>query len=191
MNVFTNPIDAIARLFIDLANTIIQVLSTVAGAVDWIFNTSMSATLNKASQQIEAFKEKNFGEVGFKYQKMELKDVQGILSASQVGGNIGKELGTILDQKFSMAKFQSPTQQFKTDGNGALLVSDVNMIDIADDYRELLSKRATEKFNLQFSQVTPQVEIAGITVNNNTDLDAVVDAIVAGVEEAQATSLAG
>lgn len=189
INIFTHPVKAIARLFIDLANTIIEILSTIAGAVDWVFNTSMSATLNKASKQLEDFKEKKFGDVSFKYQKMELKDVQGVLSAIKAGGDIGKDLGTILDKKFAMPQFQAPTQQFKTDGNGALLVSDVNMIDIADDYRELLSKKATEKFNLQFSQVTPQVEIAGITVNNNTDLDSVIDSIVDGVEEAQSTSL--
>ena len=196
LNVFTHPINAIARLFIDLSNTIVQVLSTMAGAVDWVFNTSMSATLNEASRQIEAFKEKNFGKVDFKYQKLSLKDVKGIMSATIGGGNIGKDLGNILDQKFAMGKFQAPQlpnaqQPFKTDGNGALLVSDVNMIDIADDYRELLSKRATEKFNLQFSQVTPQVEIAGITVNNNTDLDRVFETLVNGVEEASSTSLAG
>ena len=190
LNIFTHPINAIARLFIDLGNIIIQVLSTLAGAVDLIFNTSMSESLNKASRQIEAFKEKNFGDVNFKYQKMELKDIQGILSVTQAGGKIGQDLGTILDKKFAMSQFQLPNQQqFKTDGSGALIVSDKNMIDIADDYRELLSKRATEKFNLQFSQVTPQVEIAGITVNNNADLDSVVDAIVEGVEEAQSTSL--
>lgn len=192
LNIFTHPINAIARLFIDLGNLIIQVLSTLAGAVDLIFNTSISESLNKASRQLEAFKEKNFGNVNYKYQKMELKDVQGILSATQVGGNIGKDLGTILDQKFAMAKFQAPQmQEFKTDGSGALIVSDKNMIDIADDYRELLSKRATEKFNLQFSQVTPQVEIAGITVNNNTDLDKVFETLVDGVEEASSTSLRG
>lgn len=190
MNVFTHPINAIARLFIDLGNTIIQVLSTLAGAVDWIFNTSMSASLNEASRQLEAFKEKNFGNVGFKYQKMELKDVQGILSATQAGGNIGKDLGTILDQKFAMNKFQAPQmQEFKTDGSGALIVSDKNIIDIADDYRELLSKRATEKFNLKFSQVTPEVNFNGVTINNNADLDDAIERFVSGVEEASNSSL--
>lgn len=189
MNVFTHPINAIARLFIDLGNTIVQILSTLAGAVDWIFNTSMSASLNEASRQIEAFKEKNFGDVGFKYQKMELKDVKGILSATQAGGNIGKDLGTILDKKFAMEKFQAPQMEFKTDGSGALIVSDKNMIDIADDYRELLSKRATEKFNLKFSQVTPEVNFNGVTINNNADLDDAIERFVSGVEEASSSSL--
>lgn len=193
LNIFTHPINAIGRLFIDLANTIIQVLSTVAGAVDLIFNTSMSESLNRASRQLEAFKEKHLGNINSKYQKMSLKDVQGIASATAMGGNFGKNLGEIFDKSFIQQNGGLMTQlpQFKTDGNGALLVSDVNMIDIADDYRELLSKRATEKFNLQFSQVTPQVEIAGITVNNNTDLDKVFETLVDGVEEASSTSLAG
>ncbi len=190
LNIFTHPINAIARLFIDTGNQIIQFFSTIGGVIDLIFNTSISESLNKASRQLEAFKEKNFGNVNYKYQKMELKDVKGILSATQAGGNIGKDLGTILDQKFTMAKFQAPQmQEFKTDGSGALIVSDKNIIDIADDYRELLSKRATEKFNLKFSQVTPEVNFNGVTINNNADLDDAIEKFVSGVEEASSSSL--
>lgn len=175
LNIFTHPINAIGRLFLDLGNLIIQVLSTVAGVVDWVFNTSMSATLNKASKSIEAFKENKLGNVGFKYEKMETKDVQGILSATAMGGMIGKDLGTILDKKFAMPQFQAPAQQeFKTDGSGALIVSDKNLIDIADDYRELLSKRATERFNLQYRTVTPTVNIDHMDVHKEADAEKVV-----------------
>lgn len=196
LNIFTHPINAIARLFLDLGNTIIQILSTLAGAVDWIFNTSMSKSLNEASRQIEAFKEKNFGNVDFKYQKMSLKDVQGIASATMVGGNIGKDLGNILDKKFTMAKYQAPQlptvgQQFKTDGNGALLVSDVNMIDIADDYKELLSKRATERFNLQYKNVTPSVNIDHMDVHQEADADKIVAIIANGLDEVANSNLRG
>ena len=195
INIFTHPINAIERLFIDLANTIIQVLSTVSGVVDLVFNTSLSKSLNNASKSLEAFKEKHLGNVGYKYQKMSLKDVKGILSSTLEGGKIGSDLGGMFDRSFAMTPFEASQNtpgmpEFKTDGNGVLLVSDVNMIDIADDYRELLSKRATEKFNLQFSQVVPQVDVGGITVNNNTDLDRVLDTLVNGVEEASLTSLA-
>ena len=88
----------------------------------------------------------------------------------------------------STARYSSP--RLKTDGSGALIVSDKSIVDIADDYRELLSKRATERFNLQFSHVTPEVHVGGITVNNNTDLDKVLETIVTSVEDAQASSLA-
>lgn len=192
LNVFTHPINAIARLFIDLSNTIIQVLSTLAGAVDWVFNTSMSASLNEASRQLEDFKEENFGNVNYKYQKLELKDVQGILGATMAGGQIGGDLGGIIDKKFSTQEFQAAQQQFpdfKFDGNGNLAVSDKNLIDIADDYWELLSKRATERFNLQFSQVTPAINISNITVNREADEDRLVSKIRTALDEAVPANL--
>lgn len=190
LNIFTHPINAIARLFLDLGNTIIQILSSLAGAVDWIFNTSMSASLNKASRQIEAFKEKNFGNVDNKYQKMSLKDVSGIISGINTGVTIGGDLGGIIDRSFNFQMPETPNgEKLKTDGSGAIVVTDKNLVDIADDYRELLSKRATRLFDLQFSQITPQVQFGDINVSNNVDVDAVAERLIDGVAQASQSSL--
>ena len=201
-NLFINPVDAIARLFIDLGDTILQVLSSLSGAIDLIFHTNISKSLNDASRKLQEFKNNNFGSQSYSnIQRLELKDIKSIYSTASKGAEIGEKFGDIFDKSFenpfdknnevNKNPFDMPSlPPLKTDGSGALIVSDKSIVDIADDYRELLIKRATEKFNLQFSQITPEVNINGITVNNNVDLDRVIETITDGVEEASNTSLA-
>lgn len=192
LNLFTNPIKAVGRLFLDLANTILQVLSTVAGALDFVFNTNMSGALNDASKKLEAFKEDKLGDVHFKYTKAQLKDVEGVLSVANSAKNLGADIGKLIDGNLiglPAEEIKDLNDKLKTDGSGALVVSDKNTVNLADDFRELLSEQATKRFNLQFSQVTPSVNVGDIVVNNNADYDRIIDSIVSGAEEAQSSSL--
>lgn len=192
LNLFTNPIKAVGRLFLDLANTILQVLSTVAGALDLVFNTNMSEALNNASKKLEAFKEDKLGDVHFKYAKAQLKDVEGVLGVANSAKNFGADIGRLIDGNLiglPVEEIKELNDKLKTDGSGALVVSDKNTVNLADDFRELLSEQATKRFNLQFSQVTPSVNVGDIVVNNNADYDRIIDSIVSGAEEAQSSSL--
>lgn len=192
LNLFTNPIKAVGRLFLDLANAILQVLSTVAGALDLVFNTNMSEALNNASKKLESFKEDKLGDVHFKYTKAQLKDVEGVLGVANGAKNFGADIGRLIDGNLiglPTEEINKLNDKLKTDGSGALVVSDKNTVNLADDFRQLLSEQATKLFNLKFSQVTPSVNVGGITVNNNADLDSILDTIVSGAEEAQSSSL--
>lgn len=194
LNLFTNPIKAIGRLFLDLANTILQVLSTVAGALDLVFNTNMSEALNNASKKLEAFKEDKLGDVHFKYAKAQLKDVEGVLGVANSAKNFGADIGRLIDGNLvglPVEEIKELNDKLKTDGSGALIVSDKNTVNLADDFRNLLSEQATKRFNLSFSQVTPSVNMGDIVVNNNADVDSIIDTIVSGVEQAQSSSLRG
>lgn len=189
LNIFTHPINAIARLFIDLASTILEILSTLGGIID-IFGSNISGTLNDADRKLQAFKEEYFGNVDNKYNRLDMKDVSSILSGMQAGAITGEEMGRLLDRSFNFQMPQTPnSEKLKTDSSGAIVVTDKNLVDIADDYRELLSKRATRLFDLQFSQITPQVQFGDINVSNNVDVDAVAERLIDGVAQASQSSL--
>lgn len=189
LNIFTHPINAIARLFIDLASTILEILSTLGGIID-IFGSNISGTLNDADRKLRAFKEKYFGNVDNKYNTLDMKDVSSVLSGMQAGAITGEEMGRLLDRSFNFQMPETPNgEKLKTDSSGAIVVTDKNLVDIADDYRELLSKRATRLFDLQFSQITPQVQFGDINVSNNVDVDAVAEALINGVAQASQSSL--
>ena len=49
--------------------------------------------------------------------------------------------------------------QFKYASDGSLLVSDTSSIDIAEDYKDLLSTKATERFFLKQSNIKPEINI--------------------------------
>ena len=120
----------------------------------------------------------------------------------QKGSALGEEIGSGLDKGLNLVKDaitgidndaeiqNALNKTFDFGGGGGLSVVDKDLIEVADDYKELLSKRATEKFNLQFSQMTPEINVGGITINNDVDVDKVFDTITDAVEEAEATSLA-
>lgn len=189
LNIFTHPINAIARLFIDLASTILNILSTLGGIID-IFGSNISGTLNDADRKLKKFKEKYFGNVDNKYNPLDMKDVSSILSGMQAGAITGEEIGRLLDRSFNFQMPETPNgEKLKTDGSGAIVVTDKNLVDIADDYRDLLSKRATKLFDLQFSQITPSVQFGDINVSNNVDVDAVAEALINGVAQASQSSL--
>ena len=201
VNLFVHPINAIKGLFINCATSVIDTLSLIAGAVDWVFGTNFDEALNNASEKLKKFKAENIASENyikvnsFESGLMNLKDVKSMKEVMDNFGNLGYEIGLAFEKAFN--SIQQPTSsdsdnnENKYDSNGNLLVSDKNTVNLADDFRELLSKHAKQKFNLQFSQVTPNVNVGGITVNNNADIDAIYDTIVSGVEDAQSSSLGG
>lgn len=199
-NLFIHPIKAIEGLFINVATSVIDTLSLIAGAVDWVFGGVFNKALNDASEKLKKFKAENIANENyikvnlFESGLMNLKDVKSMKEVMDNFGNMGYEIGLAFEKAFN--SIQQPSSdsngnENKYDSNGNLLVSDKNIVNLADDFRELLSKHATQKFNLNFSQVTPSVNVGGITVNNNADIDAIYDTIVSGVEDAQSSSLGG
>lgn len=184
LNFFTHPINAIARLFIDLGNIILQVLSMVAGVIDWVFNTRMTEALNNASRQLEKFKEDKLGNVNYKYTKMELKDVQGIYSATMNGGNIAGSIGAIIDKNLS--GYNKPVEElgnkFTFDGNGNVNVSDQSVLKIADNMDELISEMARNKFNLNLNTLAPQVSMTN-NINDKRGADYAINGFISALEK--------
>lgn len=201
-NMFTHPILAIQGLFLNLATSILNVLETIASAVDLVFNTSLQETIAKASQAIQKFKKENIvkdgyvtgfgGEAGL----LGLKDVQGALDVSSNFGNTFKDIFSLIDKNFTFGNLENELiappdigNNLKFDSSGALVVSDKNTIDLADDFRELLSKQATERFNLQMSSITPNVQFGDFIINNNADLEAILDEFTSKVEDVSHSTL--
>ena len=73
---------------------------------------------------------------------------------------------------------------FNFNSDNSLTVSDPTLVDITDDYRELLSQRAADRFNMKFSQVTPQITIENVEVHGNEDLlNESIEVLADGLEE--------
>ena len=106
-----------------------------------------------------------------------IRGFRGALQEMQIGSNISDKIQNAFSNMTKGLKkeddlvAQGEGQQFKFDGSDALLVSDKNLVKIADDYKELLSKRATERFSLQYKNITPSVNIDNMNVNKEGDED--------------------
>lgn len=72
---------------------------------------------------------------------------------------------------------------------GALDVSDKNMIALTEDYKKLLSKRATERFNLQYRSITPSLNIDNINVQSPADENSLIHKLTNGLAEVSNSDL--
>ena len=61
-NVFFDPVGAVVRLFVDLADTVLGVLQTLASAIDTIFGSNLSASVQGWRDSINEWANTNFGE---------------------------------------------------------------------------------------------------------------------------------
>ena len=85
----------------------------------------------------------------------------------------GGEIGSNLSDKFQGAidkltgglkkavgdGLSQQDNQFKFASDGSLLTSDTSSVDIAEDYKDLLSAKATERFFLKQSNIKPEINI--------------------------------
>lgn len=163
--------------FIAIWNVVAKVWDKIAEFLNWMGIDSVARMEVKEFVNVKDEMEK-YGQKG-----------------SQIGKGVDDWLkGFVGDMQNKANGIMNPPESvigdnFKYDSSGALIVSDKEKINLADDFRELLSKQATERFNLQFSSVTPSVNVGDIIVNNNADYEKIIDEIVTGAETAQSSSL--
>ena len=61
-NVFFDPVGAVVRLFVDLADTVLGILQTLASAIDTIFGSNLSASVQGWRDSINEWANTKFGE---------------------------------------------------------------------------------------------------------------------------------
>jgi len=135
----------------------------------------------------------------FGMQKMELKEYKNIQGTMNAGAMKGAEIGKGMDDwvkglqdKLSKNNIVDGIQNaFNFSGSGAIEVTDKNLINIADDYKELLSKRATERFNLQYKNVTPSLNIDHMDIHQEADTEKVISLLSNGISEFANSDLRG
>lgn len=156
-------------------------------AWDWLFKTDYSKQFQEMKKQWEPksvidwrMEEKQKLEY---QQKINYKDAYN--AGAEAGEKLQNGINTIANtiENFSIDYPELPKK------NGAVSVYDEALVDIADDYRELLTRRATERFNLQFARVSPTITIEKVDVRREADADNVLHMLVNTMDEFANSSL--
>ena len=143
----------------------------------------------------DSFIGKNLG-----MQKWELKEYKNIKETMEAGAEKGGAIGKGMDDwvKGLQNKLSNKNNiadgiqdAFNFSGSGAIEVTDKNLVKIADDYKELLSKRATERFNLQYKNVTPSINIDHMDIHEEADADKVIGMFSNALNEFSSSDLRG
>ena len=106
-NVFNNPVEAIARLFFDLVNTILSLLKSLASAIDAIFGSKLASSVQNWKDKLRSVANDILGK---REQPIEIFDTSSAhLERIQYhdAWNMGNNLGKGFDDKIKSFSLQS------------------------------------------------------------------------------------
>ena len=206
-NLFNDPIGAIARLFIDLFDSILGIIEGVAGAIGKLFGQDWSSGIAGFREDINKFKEENFGTGIEVVQKLDedalsFKNVFGIdytdydeafeagywlgdnmfneNGADEIGAQDGFDYESLFNGKSPLGTEEDPIHT-EVD----------NDISIAEEDLKLLRDIAEARYVQNFVTLTPTVQVTGNTINEKVDVNSVVSEIEYRLESEFAASAEG
>ena len=162
VNTFWKVVDKVSDFFLSMAQNVIQILTPLAGAIGKIFGQDWNKQLIDFQNKIEALKENGpLFEVNYgRMDRVSYKDY--MAKGGEIGSNISEQFQGAIDKLTGGLKnaiSDRPEDKFKFASDGSLLTSDTSSIDIAQDYKDLLSTKATERFFFKQSNIKPEINI--------------------------------
>lgn len=70
-NVFNDPVNTVKRLFVDMANSIINVLAKIASGMDFVFGTNLAGGLKDLQSELNNWSKNNVAKAEFKVPRMD------------------------------------------------------------------------------------------------------------------------
>lgn len=208
-NVFNDPVGSIARLFFDLVDTVLSLLQSLASAIDTIFGSSLSSSVQGWRNSLGGWVDKTFGKGTEVMAKMSSEDLHlgrfEYGSAWDAGNNFGKgienKIGSVFDKPSMndantfnyddlLANAEGANQGIgDTAGNtGAIKDS----LEVTEEDLKYLRDLAEQEVINRFTTAEIKVDMTNYnSVNSDLDLDGIVDALAGKVEEQMNISAEG
>lgn len=192
VNGFLMMKNTVVNAFLSMFDFLLSGVERVASAMDSVFGTSMAANISGFRNALAEMKnqEQSKFTLGWEDNRQGFGNSwnSGWDSGAKMGAEIAEKMNKSLEGMFG--KFKSTTggnsnlDKLSFGSDGSLKTSDSSLVDIADDYKELLSARARERFNLKFSQMTPEVNIGDVVVTGEADEDRLIKKLADALLEA-------
>ena len=164
VNTFWKVVDKVSDFFLSMAQNVIRIITPLAGAIGKLFGQDWDEKLNEFQNKIEELKGKDAFQVDFG--RMERVSYQDYMAkGGEIGSNLSDKFQGAIDKLTGGLKkavgdgLSQQDNQFKFASDGSLLTSDTSSSDIAEDYKDLLSVKATERFFLKQSNIKPEINI--------------------------------
>lgn len=180
-NVFNHPVYSVKRLFVNFANTTLDVILRVAEAIDKVFGSNLAGNITSLQKQMDNW----LGEMpeGYKVMKrLETKSyVDSAKSGYNMGANVATGISTELEKMFGgLDKLDAA---FSTNGIKIDAVDTVNNIekvngdvDISEESLKLMKDVANMRYVQNFVTLTPTIAQNIGTVNQNADVNQLMSA---------------
>ena len=165
VNTFWKVVDKVSDFFLSMAQNVIRIITPLAGAIGKLFGQDWDEKLNEFQNKIEELKDKGaLFQVDYgRMDRVSYKDY--MAKGGEIGSNLSEQFQGAIDKLTGGLKkavgdgLSEQGDNFKYASDGSLLVSDTSSVDIAQDYKDLLSSKATERFFFKQSNIKPEINI--------------------------------
>jgi hypothetical protein len=194
-NVFNDPIGSIVRLFANMADNILGILSSIASAIDTLFGSKLTSAVEGWRSSLKGLVTDNFGEAAIKIQRADPNAMH--LDRIDYGNayDKGYNLGNDVANKFDLSNLGNFGDEKSKQGLGLDLskLGDAGMgnniadtaantgkmkdsLDITEEDLKYLRDIAEQEVINRFTTAEINVSMSNQnTVNNNSDLDGMVN----------------
>lgn len=177
-NVWNDPVGSIVRLFADMANTILGILSGIASAVDTIFGSKLASAVEGWRSSLKGAVNEKFGEAAYKAQRLRVDTSVMHLNKIDYGQawDLGYNLGNNVANQFSAG--MNGLDNSLASNIAATAANTGKMkdsLDITEEDLKYLRDIAEQEVINRFTTAEINVSMSNQNnVSNNMDLDGVV-----------------
>lgn len=177
MNVFNDPVYSVKKLFVNLLNSVLDLLKSVAEAMDWVFGTNLAGGITTFQDDLEKW----LGEEpeGYKVvQRMEQKSFEDAAKAGyEIGAGLTKEFED-LTAGFTAFEGKDYEEDDKKDIDKVREVGRIrNTVDISSEDIKLMRELAEMRNIQNFVTLTPQVSVQTGDIRETADMNQVISHI--------------
>lgn len=184
-NAFNHPVYSIKRLFVNLTNTILDMVIKVAEAIDKVFGSNLAGTVSGLQKQMDNW----LGEMPEGYKVMKRLESKSIVDGVTGGYKAGASMAVGLTDKIGgmfggLDKLDGLSDSFGGGnpltgidvGNVASVEKVNDEIDISKESLELMKDVANMRYVQNFVTLSPTIAQNIGTVNQNADVDYIMNA---------------
>lgn len=185
-NVIKNFADLSKLMLANFFGWVLGKLEGIARIMDKVFHTNIADSIQNLSSATDKAKEQLTNKIRGNlnsYKDFEANDIwTNQAKAQKFMSGTSNMINTVGAGIENMGI--SPDLMTSTQGGKALKTKNQGEIEIAQEDIKLLHDIATRDYMVNYQQLTPQVTLQGITINEMVDANQVVDMIVEGISEA-------
>lgn len=181
-NVFNDPIGSIARLFFDLADTVLGVLQTLASAIDTVFGSDLSGTVQGWRDSLGGWVDDTFGKGEEIMAKLNAEDLKLDRFENKAAFDLGYRFGEGIDKKVSGLFDFSNIDNIGADTfdgiynntgeTAANTAASADSLNLNNEELEWMRDLAEQEAINRFTTTEIRVDMGGVTQNVASYLDA-------------------
>lgn len=195
-NLFNDPVYTVKRLFVNMANTVLEALMGIAEGMDQVFGSNLAQGMVDLQNRMDEW----LGEMPEGYKVINRLEMKSLSAAYENGKSWGVNAtksieGMLADASAAMSTGTDTSALAGWEGANIATVGEVgsikNDVHIADEDIQMLRDAAETRFVARYQLMNPQLTVQIDTVEKTADIDEVMDSLSTRLDEMAYASAEG